>query len=175
MKFTTKNGTYDVDLKARTCQIGEKGFPFHDVTGVYVGSVSVRFRDLAGRHILHVTDEVVSVEGSPLDTVTAEEGNVLVLTKNSVYEINQEQKLIRKTAGFNPSRGDRPLHEWFPYTQIEGFRVGWMGLIYYTDQPANRPFVTTHIREIKGNLVENPDPGLLAVTVGLIKAEIPPV
>ncbi len=175
MKFTTTTGeTYDVDLKARTCQLSDgKGFPFHELTGVYVGSVSVRFRDLAGRHILHVTDSVVSVEGSPLEVVTAEEGNVLILTKNSVYEINQEQKLIRKLAGFNPSRSHVPQGDWSPYTRIEGFAVGQMGLIYYADQPESRPFITTHVREIRGTLVENPQPGVLAVTVALVQQATP--
>jgi len=176
MIFTTKNGlSYAVDLKARRLDSPKPDVPplsFHELAGVYVGSTRVTFLDENKNQLLVITDEVVSVEGSPNDAVSAEEGNVLVLTKNSVYEINQEQKLIRKLAGFNPGRSQVPQGDWAPYAQIEGFQVGMMGLIYYPDA-MTRPFVTTHIREIRGTLVENPEPGVLAVSIGLVKSHMP--
>lgn len=178
MIFTTKDGTsYAVDLKGRELASWKPDVPplkFHDLSGVYVGSTHVIFCDEHKNHLLHITEEVVSVEGSPLDAVTAEEGNVLVLTKNSVYEIDQEQKLIRKLAGLNPGHSHVPQGDWAPYTQIEGFQVGRMGLIYYPERPQSQPFVTTNIREIRGTLVENPDPGLLSVSVALVKSHLSP-
>jgi hypothetical protein len=148
-----------------------KGFPFEHLTGAFVGSVSVRFRNKNRDEIYRITDEIVATEGSPFEHVAVEPGNVLFFTKNSAYEIDQEQKQFRRLAGLNVVT--TPDHEWVPYTRIEGLKIGQRALLYPAARPDD-PLVTSPVREIQGTLVEPPaDPGLLSVSVAMVKAEIP--
>ena len=173
MKLTTKAGDIiDVDVKNRHVTFSDgKGSPFTYVSGIYTGSTSVRFKDASRHTFLRITDEIVSIEGSPFEGVVAEPGNVLFFTKNSAYEIDQEQKQFRRLAGLNPV--ETPDQEWVPYTHVEGLKVGQRALIFPVTRP-NDPLVTSPVREIQGTLVEPPaDPGLLSVSVAMVKAEIP--
>jgi hypothetical protein len=172
MKLTTKRGEIiDVDLKSRHVMFSDgKGFPFTHVIGAFVGSKSVRFIGQLREELYHITDEIIAVEDSPNEYALAESGNVLILTKNSTYEINQEQKQFRRLAGLN--RVDTPDGEWVPYDRIS-VQVGARALLFPVARP-NDPLVTTMVREIKGTLVEPPvDPGVLEVSVAMVKAEIP--
>jgi hypothetical protein len=172
MKLTTKTGDIiEVDMKTRHVQFSDgEGFPFHHMTGAFVGSTSVRFGDDTRHEIYRIRDEIVSIEGSPLEYAVAEPGNVLVLTKNSTYEIDQEQKQFRRLAGLN--QVTTPDHEWVQYTQIN-VKVGERALFYPVNRP-NDPLVTSQVREMVGTLVEPPsEHSVLAVSVAMVKAEIP--
>jgi hypothetical protein len=175
MKFTTKNGLqYAVDMKTRELASWAPDVPplkFRYLTGLYMGSTSVRFKDDERHDLLHIVDEIVSIQGSPLEFAEPEPGNILFTTKNSAYEIDQEQKQFRRLGGLNPV--STPDGEWVQYTHIQGLKVGQRALLFPVSRPDD-PLVTSPVREIKGTFVEPPtDPGLLSVSVAMVKAEIP--
>lgn len=155
MKIKTKSGVYHVDLRDRICEIAQEGFGFYQLARAYVGSKAALFLNDVG-DIIFKTDEVVSVEADPNEAVSGEEGNVVFLTQNSTYEVNQELKLYRRLAGLNTPTVNQGLDgDWQPYTEIIGLEVGQCPVILRPGKSAGH---LTHVREIRGNLVSPPHP-----------------
>lgn len=154
MKIVTKTAEYDVDLKAHTVSTDTvPGFSFHQIANAYVGSPAAKFLDELGDTIL-TTDEVIGLVNDPNAAVSGEEGNVVFLTNNSTYEVNQEQKLFRRLAGVNAPRGSQPLDgDWEPYEEIAGLEVGCYPVIF---RPGKNPARLTRVREIRGTLISPP-------------------
>jgi hypothetical protein len=113
----------------------------------------VEFYDIFG-HVLLSTNTVTVVQGAPTDGVVSEDGNVLVLTENSAYEVDQEQKLFRRLAGINsPTQRVGLDGEWTSYHSMV-LHEGKQGRICYDG--TGKYTLTSTIREIRGTLVEPP-------------------
>lgn len=155
MKIVTKTTEYHVDLFARTVSCDTvKDLPFHQLARAFVGSPSASFLDPTGYVILS-TDEIICLDNDPNAAVSGEDGNVVFLTQNSTYEINQEQKLFRRLAGLNAPRGSQPLDgDWEPYDQIIGLKEGSCPIVIRSDR--QHDVFLTRVREIRGTLVSLP-------------------
>ncbi len=161
MKFTTEDGSfYTVNLQKKECGVRTsddqyRTFSFDKLSHLYVGSRSVTFYEEGdyGR-VMERTAPVVSiVEGDPRDAVSGEEGNVVFRTSNSVYEVNQEQKLYRRLAGVNEPYNGLDL-EWIPYLRIDILQLGYPCQIVLAN-PMGGPYVTTStVRKIEGNFID---------------------
>lgn len=161
---TAEGGQYAIDMKRRELQAvpvehGGDGTPnlhFHQVVGVYVGSPSVQFFGPNDEELLTIPGPVVWTKNVPADSVTGEEGNLVVRTENSAYEFDQEQKLMRRLAGVNqPTNPLYPDGEWRSYDRIEGLAVGQRALIFYEPGQGKAKLIST-IRDIKGTYIEPP-------------------
>jgi hypothetical protein len=182
MRFTTENGfTYWVKKDCGTVRETSVGganrtLTYSKVADVYVGSAGAIFVDAGGNTILR-TARIETVEGSPNDRVTGtgESGHVVFRTQNSSYEIDQEQKLVRRLAGLNPATNSQGLDgDWQPYDSIEGLDVGFRAVIRYPGTP--KVTITSRIREVEGEVIKTPPPPPpLAAVVAMVKNEMPDV
>jgi len=140
MIFRTKDGLFSVDLEYKTVrQIGQFGpkIFYHIVAAVYVGSPGAVFYG-PDWEILLQTGPVTEILGEhPVEQVTAEPGNMLVLTLNSAYEIDEAGKRIRRLAGLNKP-ASRPDGEWINYREIIHLREGWAPVVIYSPEKGKK-------------------------------------
>lgn len=162
MQFTTESGlAYTVDLKKRiltpVCpsDLIRDPISFYEVYQVFTGSPGAVFVDILGREIL-TTGRIVAVKDVPAECVSGEHGNVVFRTQNSAYEIDQEQKLIRRLSGTNRIVGNLGLDgEWQKYDCIVDVEVGKHAIIWYGDHAKNQT-ITSAIREVVGTFISPP-------------------
>lgn len=161
MKFKTEDGfEFEVDLKARVLKYiapaGEPEIQFVSMSGVFPGSERAKFYDAIDQTLL-ITPPVLAVEDDPLDAVTGEDGNLVFRTRNTVYEVNLEQKLFRRLAGHNSPLSNELEHEWYPYTAITEIEIGRGVEVYFGQNPHGRDFLgTTRVTKITGTFVPTP-------------------
>ncbi len=156
--FTTVDGTkFTLDLKSREFSIGDetKVRTYEGISGMYVGSSGVTFYNKFNEEFL-TTAEIKSVSLCPAESAVevADPRNVTILTQNSAYEINQEEKMIRRLAGSNnPVYTDHPDGDWKAYLEIRGVALGHRAVIQFPD----RYLMTSTIRGVSGTFVGAPD------------------
>lgn len=156
LKIHTSAQRFHVNLKTRTVSPeGMVEIPFDTAVGLYKGSPEGRFIDELGRTIIS-TGQILDIEGEiPAEIATPEPGNVVIRTQNSAYEIDQEQKLVRRLTGLNPSKDDRlKSGGWFEYESLHNVWVGGHLVIIPAD--GSHRILTTAIREIEGCYVDPP-------------------
>jgi hypothetical protein len=160
MIFHTKDASYSVDLRERVLQSTDltvAGLKFKYAVGIYAGSESAEFYGEDMGFLLRVEGITeVEPEGDVLAVESpdaVEPGHVIFRTENSVYEIDQEQKLVRRLAGLNEPRGHMAADlEWTEYVSLY-LVVGRQAYIHWTD---GKTRVTSPVRDIFGQLVEAP-------------------
>lgn len=153
--FTTKCGAvHHLDLRNRVLQVGGRTLRFTEVHRLHEGSPGAIFYD--GDYIAYSTSGIVSLEGivpADAELPEPEPGHVLFRTRNSLYEIDQEQKLIRRVTGNNPAtrsfEGD-----WNEYSDIIYLEVGRRAGICWPN--STRLTLTSTIREIAGDIIPTP-------------------
>lgn len=161
MKFTTKDGLeFSVLLKDRVAHrldAGTNPIKYHAVSGIYVGSKEVAFLDANDNELLVIKDEVVSVENDPNELDPEfETTNVIFLTQNSAYEIDPEQKQVRRLTGLNdPTPSQGPNGDWKTYDYVSLPGVGLRAFIKYLD--VDRGTLTSTVREIRGTFPTLPE------------------
>lgn len=157
--FTTITGTkYTVDLTGREFQnsLTPETVKFETVARLFAGSPGATFYDAHGSEFF-TTAEIESVENCPSEDAVGDSNNpnVTFLTNNSSYEVNQEEKLIRRLAGTNhPCYAEHQDGEWVPYERIEYVAVGHRAFIKFD---ANRDITTSTIRAVIGVFVGAPE------------------
>jgi hypothetical protein len=175
MKFSTDQGEhFDVDLKTRKVVVTKRGstagFEYDKLSGIYTGSTEGKFKQLHGD--AKVEGEIISVAGAPEEFITTDDTtNVLFWTRNSVYEIDQEQKLFRRAVGLNDpvDYGD-----WLPYNLLF-LELGHCAHIEYLQGNEPMNLRTSRVRKIHGTLVGQPpaEPTLLENSLNSVMAASP--
>jgi len=89
-----------------------------------------------------------------IDPDLVEPGHVIFRTNNSVYEIDQDQKLIRRLFGDAPNNSKHmPVDlEWAPYYRVIVSK-GFPAAIYWSEDEVRR---LSTVRDIFGTLIEAP-------------------
>lgn len=150
--------SYDIDLKQRTLTFANGSLKFGVVAKLYKGSPGAIFYDgLYPRRNLFTTGAIVSIEGYvPADEPVneLEPGHVVFRTNNSAYEIDQEQKLIRRLAGTNPTALDVPDLDWTPYDRIIDVYTNEHPAVYFPGQIS--PLILSRCREVIGPFIQPP-------------------
>ncbi len=146
---------YEVDKNTRQLQSPFSPTPvaYHTVARLFVGSPGTVFYDEYGNEILE-TGRVVSIDPPPvLDEITGEDGNVTFWTSNSVYEVNQEQKLFRRLGGNNRSAFDALDGDWVSYDEITDLEVGRRPIVWFSKEDRDKSVGMSKVRKMTGTLV----------------------
>jgi hypothetical protein len=98
-------------------------YKYREAYNIKVGEHAVFIMNPVGRVV--VTERITAIEGNPLDALQPVDGNVLLVTENSAYEINPAKKLICRRAGINsPTHHTGSDNEWSSYERIANLETG---------------------------------------------------